>query len=51
MPVAARSSSPGRRATGGAGGVAYDVERTVVFLCDLHAPLEAAEPLTDADRA
>jgi hypothetical protein len=25
--------------------------RTRIFLCDLHAPLEAAEPLTDADRA
>jgi hypothetical protein len=25
--------------------------RTRIFLCDLHAPLDAAEPLTDADRA
>jgi hypothetical protein len=26
-------------------------QRTRIFLCDLHARLEAAEPLTDADRA
>jgi hypothetical protein len=26
-------------------------QRARIFLCDLHARLEAAEPLTDADRA
>ncbi|MEK6439019.1 hypothetical protein [Pseudonocardia sp. T1-2H] len=26
-------------------------QRARIFLCDLHTPLEAAEPLTDADRA